>query len=179
MPLICCRQSCCWGQQSLALQKQALLAGATPGRAGMQLISKLPYTATVEGGVGAGAERQQAVTWLMSRLQSPACRRKPSPGRARLPTPAAPEVAVVPIAPAAEDASKLPAAKPEAPGSEASRPVTRSQAKSAVPSHPPDRSWFKALLYSSGGEVQHEVLQAGHAGHMLEAWHLYSVTRVP
>ena len=96
---------------------------------------------------------QQAVTRLASQSQLPACRRKASPDRSRTPTPAAP-AAVVPTAPAAEETSKQPAAHPagwEAPSGEASRPVTRSQAKSSVPSHPPDRSWFKALLYSSSG----------------------------
>ena len=34
---ICCRQSCRWGQQTVAQQKKAWLAGATPGWAGMQL----------------------------------------------------------------------------------------------------------------------------------------------
>ena len=100
---------------------------------------------------GVRADSKQSLGWHHN-FRFSACRRKPSPGKSRTPTPAALEAAVVPTAPAAEDASKQPAAQPEAPSGEASRPVTRSQAKSSVPSHPPDRSWFKALLYSSAGE---------------------------
>ena len=127
-----------------------------------------------------GGKGQPALAWLMSQLQARACRRKPSPGRARTPTPAASEAAVGPSAPAAEDISKQPAAKPEAPSNEASRPVTRSQARSAVPSHPPDRSWFKALLYSSGGGRQ----KGDSASRTCRAYaaglqQLYSIDRLP
>eukprot|EP00891_Asterochloris_glomerata_P001625 jgi/Astpho2/1625/fgenesh1_pg.00029_%23_1_t len=59
-------------------------------------------------------------------------RRKPSPGRARTPTPAASEVDVVPMAPAAEETSKQPAAKPEAPGAAPSRSASRREVDGAA-----------------------------------------------